>query len=168
MHIVERLWAGLTSIFSIVTLSPFQDGVGLQSPLRIPSDLTPYSSSPATEASSPIPDVVPVNDEGKGPRFPPPGGSKDYPFDCEYPSMHGWEKCSTPSDRKCWLRRISDGKQYDIFTNYEDDMPIGITRHYELELKNGSWDADGLNFPHAKLFNNDYPGPWIQACWGDT
>ena len=47
-------------------------------------------------------------------------------------------------------------------------MPLGITRNYTLELTDGWWDADGLNFTAAKLFNNKYPGPWLQACWGDT
>lgn len=82
--------------------------------------------------------------------------------------MGGWEPCSTPTDRKCWLKRTSDGKQFDIFTNYEEEMPIGVTRYYELELEAGSYDADGMDFPFAKLFNDQYPGPWIQACWGDT
>ena len=82
--------------------------------------------------------------------------------------MVGWENCSTPTDRKCWLRRTLDGKQYDINTNYEDDAPIGITRKYSLELEDGSYDADGMEFAAAKLFNKMYPGPWIEACWGDT
>lgn len=82
--------------------------------------------------------------------------------------MPEWEFCSTPTDRRCWLRRKSDGKQYDINTNYEEDMPIGITRDFNITLQNGSHNADGMNFDAAKLFNNDYPGPWIQACWGDT
>ena len=28
-------------------------------------------------------------------------------------------------------------------------------------------DPDGLKMLHGKVFNNSYPGPWIQACWGD-
>ena len=28
-------------------------------------------------------------------------------------------------------------------------------------------NADGYNFNDAKLFNNQFPGPWIRACWGD-
>lgn len=29
-------------------------------------------------------------------------------------------------------------------------------------------NADGVPNPDGKVFNNTYPGPWIQACWGDT
>lgn len=29
-------------------------------------------------------------------------------------------------------------------------------------------NADGVNNPDGKVFNQSYPGPWIQACWGDT
>ena len=82
--------------------------------------------------------------------------------------MVGWEPCSTPMDRKCWLKRKSDGKQYDISTNYEDDAPVGILRQYKIDLSNQTYDADGMEFPAAKLFNKMYPGPWLEACWGDT
>jgi len=27
--------------------------------------------------------------------------------------------------------------------------------------------ADGVVNPYGKVFNKTYPGPWIQACWGD-
>ena len=137
------------SVMNIVSLSPLQD-VDNQSSLRVPSQVGAHLNAK------------------KGPIFYAPGASKDDPFQCQYPTMVGWEFCSTPTDRKCWLRRTSDLKQYDINTNYEDDMPVGIPRNYTLELNDGWWDADGLNFTAAKLFNHTYPGPWIQACWGDT
>lgn len=38
---------------------------------------------------------------------------------------------------------------------------------YYLEVEDKPLNADGINNPHAKLFNGTYPGPWIQACWGD-
>lgn len=28
-------------------------------------------------------------------------------------------------------------------------------------------NADGYNKTEGKVFNNTYPGPWIEACWGD-
>ena len=142
----------LTFIINLVTFSPVQDAVDNQRILQIPSEVAP--------------DLI-GGKRPKGPKFSPPGGIAD-DFKCEYPQMVGWEMCSTPSDRKCWLRRTSDNAQYDVFTNYENEMPIGVTRYYELELVDGSWDADGMDFVFAKLFNNTYPGPWIQACWGDT
>lgn len=146
------------SVMNIVSLSPLQDVIDNQSSLRVPSQVGAH-----------------LNAE-KGPTFKPPGSSADDPFQCHYPTMVGWESCSMPTDRECWLRQTSDLKQYDtsdlkqydIYTNYEDDMPLGITRYYTLELNDGWWDADGLNFTAAKLFNHSYPGPLIQACWGDT
>lgn len=149
MHIVKCLWASMTFIVSIATLSPIHNSI--------------YPRSPQGNPSNVAPSIQPT----KGPGFHPPGGFAD-DFGCQYPSMVGWESCSTPTDRKCWLKRTSDGKQFDIFTNYEEEMPIGVTRYYELELEDGSFDADGIDFPFAKMFNHQYPGPWIQACWGDT
>lgn len=147
MHLLERVWAGVISFIGIVTLSPVPN-LEAQSPLQVPSNA----------------DI----ETAKGPRFYPPGGVDDG-FECQYPQMVGWEMCSTPTDRKCWLRRKTDHSQrYDVYTNYEDERPIGVTRYYELELDDGAYDADGENFDAAKLFNNQYPGPWIQACWGDT
>ena len=150
MHITERLWAVVTSVISITSLSSLKDGINIQSPLQIPSQKASLLNA------------------GQGPIFQPPGVPDDDRFECKYPAIVGWETCSTPTDRKCWLRRKSDGKQYDINTNYEDDMPIGITRRYTLNLTDSTWDADGMEFLAAKLFSNTYPGPWIQACWGDT
>jgi FtsP/CotA-like multicopper oxidase with cupredoxin domain len=31
-----------------------------------------------------------------------------------------------------------------------------------------SINGDGVINPDGKVFNQSYPGPWIQACWGDT
>ncbi len=150
MYIIGRWWEVVTSVIGIVSLSPLQEGIDNQNPLPLPSQVAPQLS---------------IN---KGPSFHPPGTpSKDHDFHCQYPEMVGWEPCSTPTDRKCWLRRTVDGKQYDINTDYENDAPIGITRTYSLELKDGSYDADGMRFDQAKLFNGQYPGPWIEACWGD-
>ena len=46
--------------------------------------------------------------------------------------------------------------------------PTGITRKYTLNLTNHVINADGLDFEQGKWFNEQDPGPWIQACWGDT
>ena len=150
MYLFERFWAVAASVLNIVSLSPLRDVIDIRSPLPVPSQV-----------------AAALNVEN-GPTFKPPGTPADDSFQCNYPTMAGWEFCSTPTDRGCWLRRIADGKQYDIHTDYENDVPLGVTRYYTLELNDGFWDADGLNFTAAKLFNNLYPGPWIQACWGDT
>ena len=150
MYLVERFWAMAMSLMNLASLSPLQDVIETQSILQVPSQVDVHLNAK------------------QGPIFKPPGSPAGDPFRCNYTTMAGWEFCSTPTERECWLRRTSDWKQYDIYTDYEDDMPIGITRDYTLELNDGWWDADGLNFTAAKLFNNTYPGPWIQACWGDT
>ena len=155
MYLVDRLWVVITTFVNVVTLSPFQNGSIGQNPLQM--------SSPVATPSSIITSVG----VQPGPVFRPPGTPEDSTFYCNYSAMVGWVACSNPWDRKCWLERVSDGKKYDIFTDYESDAPTGITRYYELDLQDSSWDADGIDFPKAKLFNNKYPGPWIEACWGD-
>ena len=140
------MWAVVTSIVSIVSLSPLQDGIEPQIPLSVS-----------------LPSSLPKNTQAKQddyPIFHPPGTPKNIEFNCTYPAMEGWEDCSSSMDRKCWLRRRSDGKQFDINTDYENEWPIGVTRHYTIDVKDGWWAADGLNFTDAKLFNGEYPGPW--------
>lgn len=150
MTLIERLWAVVTSFASIVLFSPVSEWNHNQTPLQ---PFLPFS---------------PKDHVADYPVFRPPGGDQsNKKFKCEYPLMEGWEDCSHELDRKCWIRRKSDGKQLDINTDYENVWPIGIERYYELDLANSSYAADGLNFPDAKLFNNRYPGPWIEACWGD-
>jgi hypothetical protein len=153
MHLLEKFWAKVTTFSAIFSFSAVQDGG--QAPLVIPNH-----------------DALTLHGQD-GPVFHPPGIPYDSSFKCEYPAMEGWESCSTPYDRKCWLRQTSTGKQFDINTNYEEEMPIGITRYYNLILEDSWFSADGLNFTAAKLFReegapeNQYPGPWIEACWGD-
>ncbi|KAJ3524320.1 hypothetical protein NM208_g12103 [Fusarium decemcellulare] len=102
------------------------------------------------------------------PTFPAPDGpdsAKD--FVCKYPALgSAWKSCSTPNDRQCWLEG-PNGTRFDIHTNYEDSWPEGITREYYLEVEEMPIDGDGVINPYGKVFNQTYPGPWIQACWGD-
>ena len=167
MHVGERFWAATIYIFNLISLSPELDAPVRQSPLAVETQLS-VEPQLSTE-------VVPQVITSKGPIFEPPGDSPNERFTCDYSVMSGWEPCSTPFDRSCWLRR-RDGKQFDINTDYETERPIGITREYELVLEDSWFAADGLNFTAAKLFrqvspkpdpDNRYPGPWIQACWGD-
>ena len=85
--------------------------------------------------------------------------------------MAGWTECSSPKDRGCWLRnpKSPNGANFDISTDYEAVMPIGIQRNYSLTIgPNATLNLDGQVFPAGKYYNDQYPGPWIQACWGDT
>ncbi|KXJ91823.1 multicopper oxidase-domain-containing protein [Microdochium bolleyi] len=92
----------------------------------------------------------------------PPGDQK---FKCHYPKMEGWTDCSTPENRSCWLRH-SNGSEFNIWTDYERYAPIGVDRNYTLDIARGTINTDGME-THASLFNDTYPGPWIEACWGD-
>jgi Multicopper oxidase len=154
MRLFERIWASATCVLNFLTLSPVNPTAGeLQGPLL---------SSPG----------VPHHQRPKGPIFRPPGHGEEAPdskFTCDYSNMPGCVPCSTPEDRTCWLK-CDNGVQYDINTNYEDtnQTPIGIHRTYYLNITDSSYNADGLNFNEGKFFNATYPGPWIQACWGDV
>jgi hypothetical protein len=84
--------------------------------------------------------------------------------------MTGYAACSTPEDRSCWLINNETGDRYDINTDYETRYPTGVTREYWLEVDKWNLTAaeiDGYPFIGATVFNKTYPGPWIQACWGD-
>ena len=89
--------------------------------------------------------------------------------------MVGWEPCSTEKDRSCWLQVPGNypndppKKKLDIHQNYENVEPVGVNRYYELDIFDDTViNADGVDFPYAKTFNRQYPGPWLQACWGDV
>ena len=91
--------------------------------------------------------------------------------------MVGFKECSNSTNRGCWL--TNGVFHWDINTNYDEAdegtgiirAPTGITRYYELTVRNDTIMADGLNFTDGKMFDDgtgpQYPGPWIQACWGD-
>lgn len=155
MHLIDRFWISITYVLSCLTSSPFIKGLGGLEQAPVPG------SSPFHHQNSPI--------------FKPPGGRLTGPgseFKCEYPELKGWENCSNSTNRACWLRNTVTGAEYNIYTNYEgiglNYTPPGIHRTYVLDITDHWINADGLNFTEAKVFNGSYPGPWIQACWGDV
>ncbi|CAI0643400.1 unnamed protein product [Colletotrichum noveboracense] len=110
--------------------------------------------------------VTAADDYPGYPDFSPTGSNIDH-FRCQYPSMKGWHYCGGSEDQSCWLRNPETGEQFNITTDYEDWMPYGIDRYFTLDVADGWVNVDGLNFTEAKLFNNTFPGPLIEACWGD-
>jgi FtsP/CotA-like multicopper oxidase with cupredoxin domain len=66
-----------------------------------------------------------------------------------------------PGSRGCWF----DG--YNIMTDYEQFVPPGRTRTYELTLSDAPCQPDGYK-TDCLLINGQYPGPTITADWGDT
>ena len=66
-----------------------------------------------------------------GPIFAPPNASPG--FRCDYSKMRGWRHAAGSSNRNAWLEKPimdsdSTGGIYNIFTNYDQYAPIGITR----------------------------------------
>ncbi|KAK3314821.1 multicopper oxidase-domain-containing protein [Apodospora peruviana] len=155
MQLMQRSWASFAHLLSIATLSPFGDfrDEGVQQTPLLGEETARFSGY-------------------GGPVFRPPGHRVEGPgseFQCDYSRMGAdWIKCSHEYDRACWLKNTKTGEKFDIHTNYENFAPLGIQRNYTLIVNNGSINADGMLFPEAKLFNATYPGPWLQACWGDV
>ncbi|PYI08407.1 hypothetical protein BO78DRAFT_310700 [Aspergillus sclerotiicarbonarius CBS 121057] len=65
----------------------------------------------------------------------------------------------------------SQNKSITIDTDYEHYIPPGIDRHVYVDVGMNETHPkipDGRNYTQGKYFNNSYPGPYIEACWGDT
>ncbi|KAK4239002.1 putative laccase precursor [Achaetomium macrosporum] len=105
----------------------------------------------------------PVVGTPKNPQDGPEGG-----LNCRYPKMQGWESCYSPQNRSCWLKK--GDRRIDVDTDYEnpDAVPVGVVRHFDLEVSEQPIAPDGTTMEHGKIFNRMYPGPWIEVCWGDT
>ena len=155
MVLIDRISTAFTYVVSFLTFS-LVNGPGRddQAPLLTTPDAIDHESS-------------------GGPIFKPPGGrleGVDSDFTCDYSAMPDFYNCSTPTNRRCWLKNRNTGFEYNINTNDEDTnlTPNGTTRTHYLNITDSWVNADGMNFTEAKIFNITYPGPWIQACWGDV
>jgi hypothetical protein len=185
MKLVERFWTTITIVVNWFTLSPLDapddpqfavtpkiDNVDTAENIRVQNL---YNIDPALEYE--------ISTDGHGPKFKPPTGRPDglpgSDLMCEYPSLgRDWIPCSEAVNRECWLRNTETGEQYNITTDYEAISPPGIVRDYRLVLSNKTINADGIEFPYGKVFSSDFPdgkdfngtfpGPLIQACWGDV
>lgn len=124
-----------------------------QQPLHLPTESTPHKE---------------IDNAATGVTFTPQNASPD--FTCQYPTLTGWEACNNATDRGCWLTDPSQKEslyQYNISTDYESFSPPGITREYWLNVSVHPISADGYLKPLAQVFNQSYPGPLLEACWGD-
>lgn len=54
-----------------------------------------------------------------------------------------------------------------IHTDYESVFPQGIHREYWLNITDKVISPDGYLKTEGKVINGSYPGPLIEACWGD-
>ncbi|KAG8531337.1 uncharacterized protein KY384_002966 [Bacidia gigantensis] len=178
MHFFDRVVGAVISVISFVTLSPVQHGIENQTPLQLPNQL-PEPVDRYMEPVRPVQHAIDSSSDSVpsdvGPIFAPPGTPAEDGFLCDYTAMSSdWVACSNTT-RECWLENTQTQEQFNITTPYEDLTPTGILRQYSLEIVDDSYDADGMEFNEAKLFKylgdtkpSQYPGPWIQACWGDT
>ncbi|KAL8709877.1 MAG: hypothetical protein Q9220_005493 [cf. Caloplaca sp. 1 TL-2023] len=152
MKLLSDCWVAVLGFFNAVTLSPIHDEQSSQHVLDI---INPSLGSYAGDG---------------GPSFRPPGHPQkpeDDVLQCDYKPMGPlWKPCSTNHSRSCWLAGPA-GQQYDINTDYETKWPTGVVRKYHLVADEMNITADGVLNPYGKAFNGRYPGPWIQACWGD-
>lgn len=151
---------------ALLAIGDFLTFSSLQRPLQEPS-LSPFGRP----ISNPNHDTEFVT-------FPPPHVSDPEAddFKCEYPTLRAkdWKDCSTPNNRKCWLKNKKTGAVYDIYTDYEKIKPPGTTRVYNLTVNRAILNQDGVVMDKGVVFDDgsgnqsQYPGPWIRACWGDT
>ena len=146
MKLLERWWAAVSYVISIVTLSPWNN------------EPTPQQLLGEAHVSH--------LDNYHSPIFHPPSAPPG--FKCDYSAMGpAIRSCSTSISRDCWL--TNGTYEWDIHTDYEDISltPKGILRKYTLDAASMTLYADGFKNPYGKVFNQSFPGPWIQACWGD-
>ena len=148
MGFLNSCWQNLLKLSSYAYMVDYNHG---QKPLPLPTHSAVYPGA-ATQGVS----------------FTPQGASPD--FQCKYPSLTGWNYCGNASDRRCWLddpSRAEKIHQYNITTDYEAYSPPGVTREYWLNVSVSPISPDGYVKPLGQVFNNSYPGPILQACWGD-
>ena len=149
MKLVQRWITAFLQTFNLLPGTPSVMDDALQQPL---GSVEQAEQTKTASFSSP-------------PVFQPPNSGNE--FQCNYSIGHpGWKACTTPQDRGCWLRG-PNGQEFSISTDYEKITPVGVTRYYELEVSNTTLAPDGFKNLRGKVFNNMYPGPWLQACWGD-
>ncbi|RDH35383.1 hypothetical protein BDQ94DRAFT_186230 [Aspergillus welwitschiae] len=110
--------------------------------------------------------------EGPSLKFRPLDTPSDN-FECEYPGLDRHFDPPSRDDRTIWLKKKPHrrGKDITIHTNYEDYAPRGIDRHVRVSVTNDTSKPkylDGRDYRQGKYFDFQYPGPLIEACWGDT
>ncbi|PWY75666.1 hypothetical protein BO83DRAFT_463295 [Aspergillus eucalypticola CBS 122712] len=157
--LLESCWTALVHFFGFQSLFSSQ-----QYPLP-PNGAIEYPSSPTAAAGQADPtDVL---------EFQPLGASKN--FKCQYPGLKDKYLATPNGNQSLWLQpsqQTSQDEVYDIDTDYEIKAPTGITRDIYVDVSkldsNDALAPDGVSFPEGKYINGSYPGPRIEACWGDT
>ncbi|KAK4615403.1 Laccase-2 [Fulvia fulva] len=151
MGLLNSYWEALLQLATTANLLDGYHSSYPQQPLNIPKHTAGLSDVSAAGVSFQVP--------GTG-------------FTCSYPSMTRHQACNSAKDRSCWLKPLNrKDTRYDIHTQYDmpgdEFSPPGITREYWLEVSVDPIAPDGYLKPLGQVFNHTYPGPHLQACWGD-
>ncbi|RDL37140.1 uncharacterized protein BP5553_04573 [Venustampulla echinocandica] len=149
---VDSLWTCLSYVFELLSGNTVQDQL-------------PLGQGHTSNVVSHVDNIGSEPLMFEAPRDPRTGEG----FICEYPRMRGYRKCHE-NDKHCWIKSHDGRRKFDINSDYENpkEVPLGITRRFELDIGEMPLSPDGVTMEHGKVFNRQYPGPWIQACWGDT
>ncbi|KAF9888532.1 hypothetical protein FE257_008639 [Aspergillus nanangensis] len=150
----------------IITIINF---FGLQSPLGPQLDVpTPIGGPMGGPGRPHLDDFEPWVPPGA---LPDPGDPNSEPIKCDYRAMvpFGYQP-SYPKGHDQWIphQKFQD-LDYNITTDYDVRTPNGTTREYHITVNESDaqiWDGRQSNT--RALADGKYPGPWIQACWGDT
>lgn len=176
MRLPESWWASLVYVFDFATFSPQAGRDAPQQALELTPSADGVTGGPVFHPYVPPLENTDSGKEDKLKIIPPYSNSKEnvWPegrIECDYSAMGSeWSACYK-NDHSCWLKGPK-GKGYNINSDYDDiekyPPPVGITRKYTLDVASKALAPDGVPMAHGKVFNGSYPGPWIQACWGDT
>lgn len=165
MRLSDSWWGSLLYIFDFATLSTFSEKQAEQHALLSKVPVTDIVSGPAVPLQITHKEkTVPVDGSSDQPIFVPPYADDDpnhgNRIECNYAKMYPqWKPCNNENNRQCWLKG-PDGQEYNISTNYELNMPQGITRNYTLDITEKALAPDGVPMRYGKVFNDMYPGPW--------
>lgn len=172
MRFLDSWWASLVYLCDFSTLSTWSDRYVHQETIQVIPAAGSAADGPVFRPHLSSSDKIDLA-EKPGIISPPYSGVPivDYPgneIQCNYSSIFPeWKPCNDPTNRGCWLKN-RNGTEFNITTDYENLTPQGITRKYVLDIATKALAPDGVPMAHGKVFNGSYPGPWIQACWGDT
>ena len=158
MKFFQDCWVLLLRLFGDggVGEDPASQYPMLSSPYRLPSE--------GVNAEAPGLEIF-MQD---GPSFRAPNSPPENQFLCDYSAMGArYQPCTSEDDRGCWFKDTQGGEDFNVTTDYEKRWPNGTTRRYALNVTNMQLQPDGVVMPFGMVFNSTYPGPWLQACWGD-
>lgn len=77
------------------------------------------------------------------------------------PTYDQFLSSSSRPDERPWGKRTADGSN-----PYKEAPDTGVTRHYQFTLSRAQKAPDGY-LKDVILVNDQFPGPLIEANWGD-